>query len=91
MPKKNDEDFFKGMIGPAPTPEDRAERKAKYEADTNAFRAAELRAARGELVRQYRASPGKWPDGIDTKWDRWYVPEQWNDEGEFVGKKAPEA
>lgn len=32
-----------------------------------------LIAARLHLVRLYHAHPQGWPDGIDTKWDRWYT------------------
>lgn len=85
MAKKSDDEFFKGVVGPAPTAEERAERKAKYEADTGEFQAARLLAARGLLVRQYRANPRPWPDGIDTKYDRWYFAHEWKDDGTYLG------
>ena len=44
-----------------------------------------LIAARGDLVRRYRISPLPWPDGIDSKWDRWYRPEEWLDDGTYLG------
>jgi hypothetical protein len=43
--------------------------------------------ARRELVRRYRASPNVWPDGIDSKGDRWYRPEEWNDDGIRIAGK----
>ena len=63
----------------------REERAAKYVRDTKPDRDTELEAARGELVRLYKASPGKWPDGIDSKYDRWYNPDDWTDGGVYVG------
>jgi hypothetical protein len=44
-------------------------------------------SARGKLVRQYRKSPGIWPDGIDSAGDRWYRPEEWNDDGVRIAGK----
>jgi hypothetical protein len=44
-----------------------------------------LMVARGELVAKYRAHSGSWPDGIDNQYDRWYRPEEWTDEGAFLG------
>jgi hypothetical protein len=44
-----------------------------------------LMVARGELVAKYRAHSGSWPDGIDNQYDRWYRPEEWTDEGAFIG------
>jgi hypothetical protein len=41
--------------------------------------AANLRVARADLVRRYRAQPHLWPDGIDSETDRWYRPEEWPD------------
>jgi len=41
--------------------------------------------ARGDLVKKYRISSNPWPDGIDSKWDRWYIPAEWTDEGEYLG------
>lgn len=73
------------------TTEERAANAAKYEADTKDDREARLLAARGGLVREYRAHPGKWPDGIDTKHDRWYRPEDWGDDGVLVKKKNVES
>lgn len=43
----------------------RAERAAKYERDMKPYEDAKIEAARGELVKDFKASPGKWPDGID--------------------------
>lgn len=80
-----------GEEAPGVSPEERAANAAKYEADTEDFRAAQLQAARGELVREYRAHPGKWPNGIDTKHDRWYRPEDWGDDGVLVKKKNVES
>lgn len=36
------------------------------------LQAALLERARAELVKRYRESSAPWPDGIDTKYDRWY-------------------
>ena len=47
--------------------------------------AADLHAARSKLVKAYRENPRLWPDGIDTKWGRWYRAEEWTDEGGFLG------
>lgn len=63
----------------------REERKDKYDSDTAAFRHAEIEKSRGELVLKYRASPQAYPDGIDSKYDRWYRDEDWNAKGDFVG------
>lgn len=41
--------------------------------------------ARKELVIKYRISSNPWPDGIDSKWDRWYIPEEWDDDGTYHG------
>jgi len=46
--------------------------------------------ARGELVKKYRISQNPWPDGIDSKWDRWYLggtTEEWTDDGEYLGPR----
>ncbi len=88
MKKGNDDEFFKGVVGPPPTAEERAGRKSKYEADTKEFRAAELRVARGDLVRAYRKNPRAWPDGIDTEYDRWYRREEWADDGAYLDEAA---
>ena len=37
------------------------------------YRVVRLWADRVRLVRQYLESPGRWPDGIDTKYERWYL------------------
>jgi len=47
-----------------------------------------LQDAREWIVRRYRQSPNLWPDGIDSKWVRWYRPEEWTDEGEYLGPQA---
>jgi hypothetical protein len=47
-----------------------------------------LLANRTALVAAHRAHPGSWPDGIDSKYDRWFVPEHWNEKGEFAGPKG---
>ncbi len=44
-----------------------------------------LLRARGELVARYRKAVGSFPDGVDTKWDRWYRAEDWRDDGVFIG------
>ena len=69
------------------TPAERVANAEKYVRDTAEDRAADLLEARSALVRAYRASPGKWPDGIDTKYDRWYRAAEWKDDGTFVGAK----
>jgi hypothetical protein len=33
----------------------------------------ELRVYRASMVKKYLAVPATWPDGIDTKYDRWYT------------------
>ena len=43
--------------------------------------------ARSELVVRYRLSSNPWPDGIDSKGDQWYNPEQWDTEGNYSGPK----
>jgi hypothetical protein len=65
----------------------RAERAAKYERDMKPYEHAKLEAARGELVKAFKASPGKWPDGIDSKYDRWYRPDEWDAEGVYIGER----
>lgn len=45
----------------------------------------QLLKARKELVVKYRQSPHPWPDGIDSKWDRWYIAEEWDDDGTYHG------
>jgi hypothetical protein len=37
------------------------------------YRVVRTWADRVRLVRGYLESPGRWPDGIDTKGDRWYL------------------
>ena len=65
----------------------RAERAAKYERDMKPYEDAKIEAARGELVKDFKASPGKWPDGIDSKYDRWYDPDDWSAEGVYIGAR----
>ena len=36
------------------------------------YRVVQLWADRVRLVKMYLESPGKWPDGIDTKYNRWF-------------------
>jgi hypothetical protein len=36
----------------------------------------DLRVYRASMVRKYLAFPATWPDGIDTKYDRWYTDHQ---------------
>ena len=64
----------------------REERAAKYQRDMKPFADADLQAARGDLVQKYRARPQAFPDGIDSKWDRWYVAEDWTDAGVYMGE-----
>ena len=64
--------------------EERARNAAKYARDMAPHVAADLEAARSDIVRRYRAHPQSWPDGIDTQYDRWYDPEEWTDAGERV-------
>ena len=45
-----------------------------------------LMVARGELVAKYRAHSGSWPDGIDCESDRWYRPDEWADDGTYLGR-----
>jgi hypothetical protein len=49
----------------------------KYRRDMKPYLDAELWEARAGLVAAYRAHPGSWPDGIDSKYDRWYVAGEW--------------
>lgn len=42
-----------------------------------ALQAELLLERRGKLVHVYRDNPRAFPDGIDTKYDRWYRPEEW--------------
>lgn len=65
----------------------RAERAAKYERDMKPYVDAQLEADRGALVRKYRANPKAWPDGIDDDGDRWYLAEEWNHLGEYIGEE----
>lgn len=44
---------------------------------------------RGALVRKYRANPRAFPDGIDSKYNRWYRAEDWTNGGEFIGTDLP--
>ena len=46
-----------------------------------------LQEAREWIVRRYRQSPNLWP-AIDSKWDRWYRPEEWTNAGEYLGPQA---
>jgi hypothetical protein len=46
---------------------------------------------RSQLVQKYRADKRPWPDGIDSKWDRWYRPEEWTDKGEYIGPSGSNA
>jgi hypothetical protein len=48
-----------------------------------------LLVARSAIVRKYRINPKLWPDGIDSKWDRWYRKEDWTDSGEYIGPPNP--
>jgi hypothetical protein len=47
-----------------------------------AFQRYQLETGRAKMVRKYRASPGIWPDGIDSKHDRWYSAKmhKWTDD-----------
>jgi hypothetical protein len=51
-----------------------------------ALHAELLQEARSKLVAKYRTNPAPWPDGVDTKYDRWYRPEEWTDTGAYLGK-----
>lgn len=62
---------------------DRPERAERYLRMMKPFVDADLLNARAEQVRRLRS--GKWNGQIDSKWDRWYRPEHWTDEGEFIG------
>jgi hypothetical protein len=42
-------------------------------------------SARAALVRRYRTNPNLYPDGIGA----WYHPEEWTDDGRFVGSGTP--
>jgi hypothetical protein len=67
-----------------------AETKAnaeKYAADMKPHIDAQLERDRGALVRAYRKSPGSWPGGIDSKYNRWYLAKEWTDEGEYIGEE----
>ena len=64
----------------------REERAEKYQRDMKPFADADLQAARGDLVQKYRARPQAFPDWIDSKWDRWYVAEDWTDAGVYMGE-----
>ncbi len=46
-----------------------------------AFQRHQLEVARADLVRKYRANPSVWPDGIESKADRWYSEhlDKWTD------------
>lgn len=50
-----------------------------------------LREARSALVKLYREKPQRFPDGIDSALDRWYRPEEWADDGRYLGPKVDEA
>jgi hypothetical protein len=42
-------------------------------------------SAHAALVRRYRTNPNLYPDGIGA----WYHPEEWTDDGRFVGSGTP--
>src|SRR2546422_7142424 len=66
-----------------PTPEDVI--AGSKEAQANI-----LHKARSQLVRKYRENPAAWPDGIHSKSDPWYKPEEWDDQGKWIAPyKAP--
>jgi hypothetical protein len=62
----------------------REERAAKYTRDMKPHVDKQLELDRGDLVRRHREKPSRWPE-LDTKWDRWYRPDEWTDEGKYVG------
>ena len=51
---------------------------------TEKLQAMRLERARCELVAKYRDNPRLWPDGIDTKFDRWYT----GKEGEWTADRV---
>lgn len=67
------------------SPADRAANAEKYAADMRAHADAQLERDRGRLVAAFRKSPGSWPGGVDTRFDRWFRSEEWNDAGEYIG------
>ena len=67
------------------TASERAENIEGYAAAMKPFADAQLQRNRGEMVRKYRDKPGSWPDGADSRYDRWYRAEEWTDGGVYVG------
>lgn len=67
----------------------REELIAKYRTDKKPQLDEEMLEARADIVRKYRASPGVYPDGIDTPLYRWYVAGDWADDGKFIGLNPP--
>ena len=63
---------------------DRAAMAERHAALMKPMRDRQLWEARAELVRKYRARPATFPDGIDTKYDRWYRAEEWTDDGQRI-------
>lgn len=67
----------------------RKDRVAKYQSDMRPLFEEQLMQARSVVVAKYRASPGVYPDGIDTPLHRWYVASDWANDGTFIGPLAP--
>jgi hypothetical protein len=66
--------------------EARAERAARYDRDMRPVFDERLAEARSKLVAMYRGRAQAWPGAIDSKYDRWYRAEEWNDKGEYIGE-----
>ena len=74
----------KGHDGELSSAERAANAKA-WDRETRGQRHADLLKARGALVAKYRISRSSFPDGVDTKYDRWYRAEEWTDGGGYIG------
>ena len=76
------------VVKEAISPQQRAANVRGYARRMGPDVAGRLLAARSEIVREFRAHPAKWPDGIDSKYDRWYRAEEWADDGRFLGARV---
>lgn len=69
----------------------REERAEKYRRDMGPQFCADLEIQRSEGVKKFRKNGSV--GAIDTKYDRWYDPDEWTNEGVYIGEgpcvKAP--
>ena len=57
----------------------------RYRVSMGLGQAVGLLVERSALVAKFRAHSGSWPDGVDSRYDRWYRAGDWRDDGTFVG------